>query len=387
MSTPSTHKVTQASTAKKSAAKNTADKPKPKNAVAAARATTAKAAATAKDTTTKAATTAKATTIKAATTAKDTTAKAATTAQQAVNSVAPRTVPFTSIELPKVELPKVELPKVEIPKVEVPREMPAKVADVIESVQEGVVSAPATAKKAWAQVADLTRDAREQVQDLTHDARDRAVRLGRDAKSTASHTVVLVREAVGILGQVLDLLARVAREVGDLGPGLLRGRRSRDDALLHRLDHIGDLGRHLTGNLDLRNLDLRKLDLRELDLGQLDRGEGHGARCDRVHRLLSGGRGLGRRVLRRGRGLDGGRLRRGRGLGGRVLSGCGRLRGGRARSGYGVLRLGLVGGVLGGRLLGGACLGDLVGRRRAHELSSRDSRGVSPARFSAWKAR
>ena len=193
MSTPSTHKVTQASTAKKSAAKNTADKPKPKNAVAAARATTAKAAATAKDTTTKAATTAKATTIKAATTAKDTTTRASTTAQQAVNSVAPRTVPFTSIELPKVELPKVELPKVEVP-----REMPAKVADVIESVQEGVVSAPATAKKAWAQVADLTRDAREQVQDLTHDARDRAVRLGRDAKSTASHTVVLVREAVGI---------------------------------------------------------------------------------------------------------------------------------------------------------------------------------------------
>ncbi|MGA1214939.1 MAG: hypothetical protein ACO31X_05185, partial [Candidatus Nanopelagicales bacterium] len=86
----------------------------------------------------------------------------------------------------------------ELPKVTLRREMPSTVADALEAVQERVVSAPQTAKKAWHQVTDLGRDAREQVQDLSVDARDRAVRFGRDAKSTASHTVVLVREAVGI---------------------------------------------------------------------------------------------------------------------------------------------------------------------------------------------
>ncbi|MFZ8927370.1 MAG: DUF815 domain-containing protein [Candidatus Nanopelagicales bacterium] len=177
-----------------------------------------------------------------------------------------------------------------------------------------------------------------------------------------------------------------------------------NDALLHGLEGIRHRGRHLAtqgdlGQLDLGQLDLGQLHLRDLDLGQLhlrdlearqlDGGEGHGPRCHRVNRLLGRRGGLGGAVLRGRGGLEGGRLCRAGGLGGRAARRGRGLRRGRACGRSCVLGLGLVGRLLGRGLLDATGLGsgDLVGRRGAHELSSRESRGVSPARFSAWKAR
>ena len=116
------------------------------------------------------------------------------------------TIPFTTIEIPQV---------------------PSVATDTIETVQEAVMTAPQSAAKAWAQVAEFAGETRTQVVVLAKDARVHVTKLATDARlqagefasdakvqatefaaearkasgtvaQGASRTVVLIREAVGL---------------------------------------------------------------------------------------------------------------------------------------------------------------------------------------------
>lgn len=150
------------------------------HATARVKKTTKKAAATAKKTTKKAATTAKASTAKAATVASETTKKATSTAKAAEFTVPSVDLSRfglpkfegTTLHMPKVELPKVELPKVELPKVELPK------VDLHRLDLRKV------------DLADLT--------ELADQARTRVHDTASSVRGSVSHTVTLLREAVGV---------------------------------------------------------------------------------------------------------------------------------------------------------------------------------------------
>lgn len=139
------------------------------HATARVKKTTTKAATTAKKTTKKAAGTAKTTTAKAASAATATTRKAAETAKASSSHF---TLP--GVDLPKFDLPKFEVPKFEVPKFEVPKFDRSTLSELAAKVHVPAVGA-------WA-----------------GEARTRAHDTAASVKGGVTHTVTLLREAVGV---------------------------------------------------------------------------------------------------------------------------------------------------------------------------------------------